>query len=244
MEFHHISLDEVDSTNNYAAKMIQMTKHVNPSVITARYQTHGKGQRGKVWESSANSNLMTSFIIFNNHLQIENLYFLNKSIANAVHSTILYFLPNQNISIKWPNDIWVNGKKIAGILIENQWRGAITQSSIIGIGINTNEHYISSKDRCSISDILKTVSNNDEILSKLTEYLSDHIQLVEQEKWACIDLYYHQHLLGSNSIVTCKERGRTFPGYITKVDSQGNIIVRHEDQMSSFAHGSIEIEYQ
>src|SRR4051812_18760955 len=134
-------LPETDSTNSYA---IELLKNVNPpdgTVVHTARQLRGKGQRGAAWTTEPVSNLTISIIVKPAFLSLANQYFLYIVSALAVHDTTAEFLaPRQfDIKIKWPNDILVNRKKIAGILIENRITGNLINASVIGIGINVNQ---------------------------------------------------------------------------------------------------------
>lgn len=242
MEFCRIHLDEVDSTNNYAANWLNMTKSIHPAVITARHQRYGRGQRQNHWLSEKNKNLTCSFIVFPHHIKLEKLGFLNKAVANALHRTLTNFISSK-MDIKWPNDIWVNGKKIAGILIENNWRSQSLQHSIIGIGININQIFPSDDPWCSMYSITNEHFEIEFILDQLQLQIKDQFGLLEQFNFQLIDEYYHQHLLKKNELVSFTMNGRQFSGTIQGVDEWGRIILQSKDGKNAFLHGEVVIQY-
>ncbi len=105
-----IELDVVDSTNNYAAKILDKTKDVNKTVIMAYLQSEGKGQRGALWESEPGANLLFSAIVDISFLANETYFLLSKIVAIAINETIEE-LTNTDSFIKWPNDIIIDNKK-------------------------------------------------------------------------------------------------------------------------------------
>lgn len=130
-----IELKEVDSTNDYAKKLIEMG-YGEGFAVTAAKQTAGKGRRTRNWYSPI-GNLYCSLII-SSDCSTERMGQLSFVSAVAVIESIKHLAPAVNLSCKWPNDILVNGKKVTGILIEN----IIAENNsfaVVGIGINLKE---------------------------------------------------------------------------------------------------------
>ena len=130
-----IWLESIDSTNEEARRHISDID--NLSVLSALEQTAGRGQRGNTWTSNAGENLMFSIVLKSPVLTAEDHFALNEIASLSVAE----FLSTYGIKaqIKWPNDIYVDEKKICGVLIENSFRGKSISSSIIGIGLNINQ---------------------------------------------------------------------------------------------------------
>ena len=134
-----INLNEVDSTNNYARQLVRDKTPIEGTVIVAKDQTNGRGQRSNLWVAEPYMNLTCSYVLKPVFLAAKDQFILSAAVALAVFETISALLPKENVKVKWPNDVLVNGKKIAGILIENMLRGSNLETSIIGIGINVNQ---------------------------------------------------------------------------------------------------------
>ena len=132
-----IRLTSVDSTNNFAAKLINDGIAEHGSVILAENQTNGRGQRGSEWQSQKAKNILTSFIFKFETLDPEFLFRINAFVSIA----LIDFLNSYGIDaqIKWPNDIMVNSNKICGILVENKLAGNALSYSIAGFGLNVNQ---------------------------------------------------------------------------------------------------------
>lgn len=125
------------STNTFAARLLKREKPQEGTVIHTNYQTAGKGQKGNRWESEDGQNLLFSIILYPGSVRPEDQFI----ILIAISLGICDFL-NEHISgckIKWPNDIYVNDDKIAGILIENSIKGKQIENTIAGIGLNINQ---------------------------------------------------------------------------------------------------------
>lgn len=132
-----IRLNTVDSTNNYTANLLKERKIEHGTVILADEQTSGKGQRGASWFSKAGENLLLSVYVVPDNLSVEQQVVLTH-FASVCLVEILRKI-GLSVKIKWPNDIYINDHKIAGILIENTISAGKISNSIIGIGINVNQ---------------------------------------------------------------------------------------------------------
>ena len=137
----HIRLKRVNSTNKYALDVISKSKPIEGTVISASFQYDGRGQIGRFWESEEGKNITCSIILKPTFLRAHDQFYLNMAISLAICDLIDSFLADTKSKtyIKWPNDIYVDDEKIAGILIQNSIMGKYISSSVIGIGININQ---------------------------------------------------------------------------------------------------------
>lgn len=135
---HHIHLKRVNSTNAYASDLVSKSKPIEGSVISASFQFNGKGQIGRSWQSEANKNILCSIVLHPNFLNVIDQMVMNMSVALALHDFISSIVDDP-VFIKWPNDIYIKNKKVAGILIQNTIRGKKLDTSIVGTGININQ---------------------------------------------------------------------------------------------------------
>lgn len=132
--------DELDSTNNEALRQILTLD--NLSVLAARAQTAGRGQRGNRWCSEPGENLTFSVLLkfgegalppLPAHLQFNLTCVATLAVWDYLHTLEV------ETRIKWPNDIYAGDRKICGMLIENGLSGASLTHSVIGIGLNLNQ---------------------------------------------------------------------------------------------------------
>ncbi|HZG24199.1 MAG TPA: biotin--[acetyl-CoA-carboxylase] ligase [Chitinophagaceae bacterium] len=133
-----IVLQSVESTNNYAMAQVHAGMAKHGSAYLALEQTAGKGQRGKRWESARGENLTMSMVLQPHHLLLSEQFLLSARVALACFDLVSRLVPGQ-VSIKWPNDIYINDRKAGGILIENIIHGNTWLYSIVGTGINVNQ---------------------------------------------------------------------------------------------------------
>ncbi len=134
LEIEDIFLDTIDSTNSYAKAHAQEFNPDKVTCITAEYQTQGKGQFGKKWISPRGVNLYSTFY-FHLPLNTKNI----TSLANLMASSLATLLKNKGLhpTIKWPNDVQIDKKKIAGVLVEVILQPEFIEV-ILGIGVNIN----------------------------------------------------------------------------------------------------------
>lgn len=107
-------------------------------VLVTDHQTKGRGQQGTRWESEKGKNLTFSVVLRAKGLESQ-LFDLSKAIGLAMQKALSALLPRANVQIKWPNDLLIDQKKVAGILIESQWEGSRLKGTVVGIGLNVNQ---------------------------------------------------------------------------------------------------------
>lgn len=130
-------LKETDSTNAALYKLSRSATLPEGFVLYTDFQASGKGQSGNSWHSSPGQNLLFSLLLYPRHIDLYEHFILSQIVSIGIKKTLDCYA--EGISIKWPNDIYWNNRKITGILIENSLQGPSIQQSVIGIGINVNE---------------------------------------------------------------------------------------------------------
>lgn len=132
-----IWLDEVTSTNTYAAQVADTLGHGD--IVAAHAQSAGRGQRGNSWEAAPGLNLTFSLMLRPGCVEAACQFRISQAVALGVAHVLDRMLPGVEVSVKWPNDIYAGDRKICGILIENAVIGRSITRSIAGIGINVNQ---------------------------------------------------------------------------------------------------------
>lgn len=135
---HHQLFERINSTNDTLKELADETHRPEGFSVQAYFQLKGKGQRGNFWESEDKFNLLTSVLLYPNFIPATKAFMVGKMVACALHEMLMLFHLD-HLKIKWPNDIYVNHHKIAGILIENSIKGANLSDSVIGVGLNVNQ---------------------------------------------------------------------------------------------------------
>ncbi len=234
-----IHLQKAESTNNYAASIENQSKIQHKTVILASFQSKGKGQYNNVWQSEPDLNLLLSICLFPKAIDVANQFDLSRITTLAIRDSLSYFLKSP-ISIKWPNDIFVLNKKIAGVLIENILNKNKIERSIIGIGINVNQ--------TSFDDIVATSFKNESDknwdLARILEYLLyrfDHyLEMIDSKKeeiHRLFDLYLYKR---KDWIKMSTKKLGEFSGRIIGTESNGMLLVEDEQLiLHRFSHKEV-----
>lgn len=143
--FKMIELGAIVSTNSFL-RDYRPLQPVDITLVTAEYQTAGRGQGINKWESERGKNLLFSLLVNPASLPVAQAFVLSEAIALSIREAIAHFIREaitpfirEEVTIKWPNDIYVGDCKIAGILIENTLQGSAVARSIIGCGVDVNQ---------------------------------------------------------------------------------------------------------
>ncbi len=145
MEFKIVHIEETDSTNrwlrSFGSKEDRNIGGANSEtsiVVVADYQTAGKGCGTNTWESERGKNLTFSMLIHPKGIPANQQFHITEIVSVALCKMLQSYIYNK-VEIKWPNDIYVDDKKICGILIENRLQRTDIKDCIIGIGLNVNQ---------------------------------------------------------------------------------------------------------
>jgi len=225
-----IKLTEVNSTNLFASQLIKENNVIEGTVIIAESQTSGKGQAESKWESESGKNLTFSIILIPVFLPLASQFLLSKVVSLAIID-FLNKLSINNLTIKWPNDIYVGKQKIAGILIENMILGREYTTAIIGIGININQTQFSSNVPNPIS--LKLLSNKDfnieECLNALLIEVEKRYNQLKFLKYQLIDNDYLKALYNFNKWSSYSYLSKIIIARIIGVNKYGKLILEKEN---------------
>ncbi len=224
-----IFLTEVESTNNYANQLVLSKAAEHGTVVLAQHQKKGKGQQGNSWESEAEKNLLASIILFPRFLPAGKQFYLSK-IASLAITKFLQSETNQ-ISIKWPNDIYIGNKKVAGILIENAVKGQNLSSSVVGIGLNLNQEIFVSDAPNPVS--LKQITGNDYDVKKVAELIADNINFwylqLENGNFEEIDTAYLSALFRLNEWGVFVKQEKQFEARIKGIGEFGHLMLEERN---------------
>ncbi|HRW20351.1 MAG TPA: biotin--[acetyl-CoA-carboxylase] ligase [Bacteroidales bacterium] len=222
MRFKQFLYKELDSTNAEAQRLIKDGLNQNAAIIS-QFQLKGKGQKGNCWHSENGKNILISIVCFHN-MPMENQFDI--SIKSSLG--IIDFLDDYSIKaqIKWPNDILINGKKLAGILIENNVKGRFLSSSIIGIGLNVNQNSFP-------KELTQAISLN--LITKQTHNLERDTKLLIEKVLNRLNTNYNQKSEYLNKLFGFKEyqkylyKSEFISASIQDVLSTGELVLQKED---------------
>lgn len=228
-----INLDEVASTNSYIQELATETKLIEGLVVVAKNQTEGRGQRGNTWQVEPDKNLTFSLVLKPN-LAVNEQFMLSKAIALGLFD-FLTALKLKNVAIKWPNDVLVNNKKIAGILIENTLKQNKIDSAIVGIGLNINQQVFSPNiNATSLQNELNINFDIDNLLNDLLACLEKRYLMLRALQYLKINTDYLNNLLGYNTELNYKIGDNQCKGIIRGVNPLGLLQLEINGKITEF----------
>ena len=179
-----IVLDETDSTNRYISQLCNNPQKAvaELTTVSAEFQTAGKGQRGNSWEAEKEKNLLFSFVLYPTFLEARCQFILSQIISLSIKEELDRW--SDEITIKWPNDIYWRDKKICGILIENDLSGHFIGRCISGVGININqkEFHSDAPNPVSLKQITGKEHNRHEILAHILKRVQIYYNGLQTEE--------------------------------------------------------------
>lgn len=220
---------ETTSTNEYLNQKCQEGKADEFHTVIADRQTAGKGQRGNTWESEPGKNLTFSTVLYPTALEAGKHFMLSVLAASSVLGAMNQYA--SGFSIKWPNDIYWNDRKIGGILIENELEGKYINRSIIGVGLNLNqrEFHSDAPNPVSLCQIVGTEVNRMEILEAIIRRLVTHYHFLEREDpegTASLRYFYRSNLYRRTGFYPYRDAQGTFMAEFQKIGPEGHLYLR------------------
>lgn len=224
--------ETLDSTNNYAANLLERGELAHGTVIMSGEQTAGRGQRGTSWAAEPYKNLIFTCFLQYDNLSVEN----QQSITHLVSLSVIQVLKTKGIDamIKWPNDILVGNSKISGILIENQLESARCKSSIIGIGLNVNQTNFGDFNATSMQLVKEEVFSMEAVSMLLIERLQANYEILQRLDYATLKQQYLDHLWLKGEISAFEDKDGVFQGIILGTDPFGRLLVENNQQVKSY----------
>lgn len=225
--------NEIDSTNSYLKREEQVGEG---EIIAAKTQTAGRGRRGNVWDSNEGG-AWFSFVLETNPSVPQELYGKLPFLACEAVINILTDISGKDIFLfKWVNDVYVNGKKIAGILIEKS--GA---RFIVGIGINVNnvlnEQF--GLQRESLINIINKKVDTKEICIRVAERFYENYYSLLRGGWDEIySVVSERNFLIGRRIEVVDEQNIT-KGIAEGITKEGKLLVKNEDGVYEIESGTV-----
>ena len=234
-----IELPTVESTNNYAMAKVHAGLASHGTIFFAHEQTRGKGQRGKTWVSAPGENIIISLVLEPIPLRPEQQFGLSISIALACYDLLIQYIPEE-LSIKWPNDLYWRDRKAGGILIESICKGKEWLYAIVGIGINVNQsHFPDIRQAVSLKQLTGNNYSSVGLAKELCQCINDRYDRLIQEGLQNILQEYNQHLFQRGQKVQLKWREQLLETTIIEVTEQGQLITQ-DLETRTFDLGEIE----
>ena len=195
------------------------------TLVTAEFQTAGRGAGTNTWESERSQNLLFSLISYPQRLQASQMFALSEVTALAIRDALCSYA--EGFQIKWPNDIYHNDKKIMGMLIENDLRGKWVRRSIIGVGVDINQtRFLSdAPNPVSLAQILGKEVERDQVLNSIMQRFIYYYGIMEEECYSELHQLYMQHLYRKDALHPYSDEGGIFRARIRDVEPTGHLVL-------------------
>ncbi len=217
-----VKLQHIGSTNDYLLGM-NTTEDV---CAVADYQSAGKGMGTNTWESEAGKNLLFSILIHPTWLPVTEQYLMSMAEAIAVVEVV-----GLGTTIKWPNDIYWQDKKMSGTRIDVNLQGGEIRDMVIGTGINVNqrEFYSDAPNPISLFNISKREYDSDELLREILERFEEYVEMLRRGDKDTIVKRYHERLYRREGFYRYADKDGEFEAELLRVHPNGIMTLRRRD---------------
>ena len=239
-----LRLDETLSTNTELKLLQKQSPLPEGSVVVAEFQTGGRGQAGNSWYSTRGKNLLLSFLLYPYNVKARDQFIISRIVSLAIKRVLDKHL--ENVSIKWPNDIYWNDEKIAGILIENSLIGQHIDYTIVGIGLNVNEEEFPKQlpNPISMKQIVEAELDRDLLFDDLSNNLFELYQSLGRGKTALREQEYMQHLYRREGIHWFSDKNGQFKAAIKTVLPSGHLVLTTYPEREKRVYAFKEIAFE
>jgi BirA family biotin operon repressor/biotin-[acetyl-CoA-carboxylase] ligase len=241
MSGNRIHLSVIDSTNSYTNALLSQNGIESWTVVFADFQKAGRGQRGKQWVVEPNKNLTFSVALATN-VVVDKQFSISFMVVKSIIETLKDL--GLHARFKWPNDILIGEKKIAGILIENQLFEGVINWSIIGIGLNVNQEKFEVFP-WEATSVVKELSCDHLVISSLLEKIvaamrvNWEVIMAKGGEWD--QSFAMKHLYGLRQNVILRQGNREFEGVIIGLNPLGGLKIEIDGDEKTFYTGEVTI---
>jgi BirA family biotin operon repressor/biotin-[acetyl-CoA-carboxylase] ligase len=231
----HLFFEELDSTNSYAQLLIAKSNPCEGTAISADFQSQGRGQYGRIWTGDKGKNIFTTIIIKPSFIKPADQFLINQAITLAV-CDVCKDAVQQDVAIKWPNDIYINDRKVCGILIQYTISGNTLQYGIIGIGMNINQKEFSPDLPNPTSLAIEGAAAFDliEIRKKLFSAFELRYEQLKKGRTGSIKKEYQSRLYRINEKALFNYGDKPLEGVIRGVDDTGKLLLSVDNVIQSY----------
>ncbi|MEQ8324144.1 MAG: biotin--[acetyl-CoA-carboxylase] ligase [Vicingaceae bacterium] len=220
-------LESVTSTNEFMSLIVEKNAAENGLIVVTDKQTAGNGIHGSKWESEDYKNLTFSLLTGFNNLDVSEQFYISKCISIAAYKFIDQLAERPIARLKWPNDIYINGKKVAGILLKNTLLKNSIRQCCIGVGLNVNQQNFLISGATSLKNELKFSFDLPVLLQKIVQSIDMELRKLVKKEFAIIDKLYFERLIGCDRHLLYRDLdNRIIEAIIVAVPLNGHLILQ------------------
>lgn len=230
LPYRLIRLEETDSTNRYLHDY-HPAEDEAMTVVIANNQTAGKGCGTNTWESEPGKNLLLSVLVHPTMVPVAKQFLLSMAGALAVKDVLDHY--TEDITLKWPNDVYWKDKKICGTLIETTLSGGRMKDCVFGIGLNVNQNVFVSDapNPVSLCQIVGHEIDREKLLDELLRSFCSYYKMIEMGQYDNLSGLYHLALYRKRGFYRFRDAEGEFEGAIIEVEDTGRLILRDKGGM-------------
>ena len=233
--------ENLPSSNTHAANLLKNNDITEGTIVYTNYQSAGRGQTGNKLESEDDKNLLISIVLFPTMIKPANQFLISMSVSLGICDFIKRYIPA--CAIKWPNDIYVQNDKIAGILIENFIMGDLIENSIVGIGVNINhDKFLSdAPNPVSLRMITGKIFDLTNCLIQLVSDMDKRYKQLISGNFVQIKEEYISHLYRLGEWYNFKDISGIYSGRVISVTDYGRLrIERRTGTVSDYSYKEVD----
>lgn len=250
VEFH----TELESTNNRATNLAGQVDLATPLLVLAERQTAGRGRGNNVWWSAPGS--LTFSLLFDATtigVPIDHWPQVSLSAALAIRQTIAELLPGESVQVKWPNDVFLGGRKVSGILVEIP--PVRPEKLVVGIGVNVNNSFAAAPAELrliatSLIDIAESARDGENaicnalpydltaLLIQLLRHLSEELCKLEQSPTS-LAARWRPHCFLHGRTIHVSAGPTNYVGHCQGIDDTGALVLVNESGLQRFISGVV-----
>jgi len=226
-----IHLDETNSTNQFTIQFLKENRPAEGTVFIADNQTQGRGMDTNAWESEPGKNLTFSILLYPDFLPVERQFSLNQAIALGLSEFVRKKVIPGTVTVKWPNDIYINDKKVCGTLIQNSIIGQAFDYVVVGIGLNVNQVHFKNlvPNPVSLQNTTGLLYDLRKLLTELCTLLDIRYQQLKSGGSGSINTHYLSNLYRYNQWYRYSINGSEHEARITGISEYGQLLLENRE---------------
>ncbi|MGE4567908.1 MAG: biotin--[acetyl-CoA-carboxylase] ligase [Bacteroidales bacterium] len=222
-----IHLRETDSTNSYVGRLLQTEYPKEGTLYWTARQNAGRGQAGNSWESQPDMNLCFSMIFYPDFIAPAKQFWLSKLLGVALVD-FADSLGVEDVSVKWPNDLYAGSRKLGGVLIETVIAGSAMKNAVAGVGINVNQRVFSPgiPNPVSLAEVAGKTFQPANLAPLVQQTIMRRYEQARSGHLAAIDRTYHERLYRRGMVAAFSDGSGRFEGILERVGEDGRLFIK------------------